>query len=141
MLDPTLFRVFIPIEPIPKGRPRFGVGRAFTPIKTRHYESDVKTFVSSAYKNSPLSGPLRLHVFFYMTRPKGISKNKRLFPDVKPDIDNLFKAIADALSGVLWNDDCQLVDIWATKVYAAQPLEVGTHVSVMRIGLHVEKSA
>lgn len=36
---------------------------------------------------------------------------------VRPDIDNLQKGIFDALNGVCWKDDSQIVEVLAQKVY------------------------
>jgi Holliday junction resolvase RusA-like endonuclease len=38
-----------------------------------------------------------------------------------PDLDKLIRAILDALTGVVWRDDGQVVDIVASKVYADTP--------------------
>jgi Holliday junction resolvase RusA-like endonuclease len=38
----------------------------------------------------------------------------------KPDIDNLTKAILDALNGIAWNDDAQVAQITAKKVWSIQ---------------------
>ena len=37
----------------------------------------------------------------------------------KPDCDNLAKAVLDALNGVLWQDDSQVVELSVSKWYAA----------------------
>ena len=47
-------------------------------------------------------------------------------PTKKPDIDNAIKAIADALNGVAYYDDSQIVYIEATKHYAEKPQTVVT---------------
>jgi crossover junction endodeoxyribonuclease RusA len=64
----------------------------------------------------PLQGPLGLIVTFVMPRPASAPKG-RLYPAVRPDIDKLLRAIADALKGVVWHDDSQVVTIAARKVY------------------------
>jgi Holliday junction resolvase RusA-like endonuclease len=38
-----------------------------------------------------------------------------------PDLDKLVRAILDSLTGVVWRDDAQVVDIVARKVYAETP--------------------
>lgn len=37
----------------------------------------------------------------------------------KPDVDNIVKIVADALNGVAYHDDTQIVSVLAKKVYAA----------------------
>ena len=70
---------------------------------------------------SPLEGPLLLSIDFYLPRPakhdamtgRGASKQAK-YPDGpiphtgKPDLDNLIKAVKDALKGVTWKDDSQV---------------------------------
>lgn len=76
-----------------------------------------------------LDGPLDLDVTFVLARPKGhfrTGKNAHLVrdtapprPAVKPDTTKLLRAVEDALTGVLWRDDAQVVDQSARKVYGA----------------------
>ena len=35
------YRFVFPIKAIPKGRPRLGRGRVFTPLKTRQFENEI----------------------------------------------------------------------------------------------------
>ena len=58
--------------------------------------------------------------------PKSTSKIKHaemlcgsLKPLKKPDVDNIVKVVADALNGVAYHDDTQIVSVSAKKVYAA----------------------
>lgn len=44
----------------------------------------------------------------------------RLLPTARPDVDNYGKII-DALNGVVWHDDSQVVDLRALKRYARRP--------------------
>lgn len=58
-----------------------------------------------------------------MPRPKNMIWKKRPMPRVphvkKPDSDNLIKAVKDALTGILWRDDCQVWKEQVTKIYHA----------------------
>ena len=38
----------------------------------------------------------------------------------KPDSDNILKAVADALNGVAYHDDVQVLDMHITKIYGIQ---------------------
>lgn len=74
-----------------------------------------------------LTGPVTVRVEFFFARPKGhygTGRNARVvkasapdFPAVKPDIDKLSRAVMDALTGVVWRDDAQVVTKLATKRY------------------------
>jgi Holliday junction resolvase RusA-like endonuclease len=106
------------IEPVAKGRPRFGRGVAFTPKKTRVFEHAVNLMAKHhARLNNvePMQGPLEVMVMFYLTKPKTV---KRDVPAVKPDLENLVKSVFDACNGVFWGDDSQIVMISCSKAYA-----------------------
>lgn len=111
----------IPGDPVPKGRPKSArIGNRailYTPKKTRAYEA----YIASAAKDyTPsgglLEGPLRVSLSFYFKRPKSLSK-KCLYHVKRPDIDNIIKSILDALEGVIYKNDSQVVELHATKSY------------------------
>lgn len=105
------------IEPQTKGRPRFGKYGAYTPAKTRKYENELKAMIRSA-NPAMFVGPIIMEISFYMPRPK---KPKYKYPAVKPDIDNLQKALLDACNGLLYEDDAQIIELTARKEYGAKP--------------------
>jgi Holliday junction resolvase RusA-like endonuclease len=41
---------------------------------------------------------------------------------VKPDWDNVGKIVCDALNGVAWHDDAQIVDAHVEKRYGIEPM-------------------
>ena len=65
-----------------------------------------------------VSGPVELEIMFYLDRPSSISKTKRPQPTVPPDLDKILRAVGDSLSGVVYDDDAQIIRILAWKVYA-----------------------
>lgn len=69
----------------------------------------------------PFTGPIRLMVEFSMPVPESqIRKYERgWLPHTKqPDVDKLFRAVSDALTGVVWKDDSQVCAALVTKCYA-----------------------
>lgn len=60
--------------------------------------------------------PVAVGLRFHLPRPK--SKKKAKYPTTKPDVDKLARAAIDALSGVAFKDDNQVVAVQARKVYA-----------------------
>jgi Holliday junction resolvase RusA-like endonuclease len=78
-----------------------------------------------------LDGPLSLRITFYMPRPKGHFRSAKqaeatgrplrpsapAYPTVKPDVSKLVRAVEDALTGVVWRDDAQVVTQFAAKLY------------------------
>lgn len=115
-------------QPQGKGRPRFTkTGHAFTPQATRDYEKLIAEEYKAA-KGETLDGYIRVNVKAYYKIPKATTKEKRgmierglLKPAVKPDIDNVVKAILDGLNGVAYHDDNQVVYVDGEKFYAEEP--------------------
>lgn len=115
-------------QPQGKGRPRFTkTGHAFTPQATRDYEKLIAEEYKAA-KGETLDGYIRVNIKAYYKIPKATTKEKRgmierglLKPAVKPDIDNVVKAILDGLNGVAYHDDNQVVYVDGEKFYAEDP--------------------
>jgi len=80
------------------------------------------------YREDPLPMPLILYLTYCMPIPKGTSKIRTramlygdLLPAKKPDLDNLIKMTNDFLNGLLYEDDRQIVEIHAKKIYSDIP--------------------
>lgn len=119
--------------PKPKGRPRVTrSGHAFTPKATREYEKLIVSEWDIQHgKATPIENPIAVRVMFYMPIPKATSNKARErmaagleVPAKKPDIDNLLKAVLDALNGKAYHDDNQIVEISAKKLYSTEPKTV-----------------
>lgn len=71
----------------------------------------------------PFLGPLQVVATFYLPRPRGhygkrgLLPSAPLYPAVTPDLDKMLRALLDALTGVLWLDDKQVVQVWCSKAY------------------------
>lgn len=72
----------------------------------------------------PLLGPVKLSVTFALPRPLSAPKS-RLWPEKKPDLDKLVRAVGDALTqaGAI-ADDAQIVLLIADKVYGQPGVEI-----------------
>ncbi len=123
-------------KPQGKARARTGKGFAYTPEKTVLYENLIKTEYQrqcglhrfSTIPNSELKQPLKMHITAIFGIPKSFTKGKRLAaerneirPTVKPDCDNIAKVICDALNGIAYIDDTQIVLLTVEKVYGDIP--------------------
>ena len=65
---------------------------------------------------APLAGPLRCVVTARVQRPK---KPKHNYPRSNPgDVDNIAKFHLDAMNGIFYIDDAQIVELTVTKQYA-----------------------
>jgi crossover junction endodeoxyribonuclease RusA len=63
--------------------------------------------------------PVQITVCFVLQRPQ--TPNGRLYPTVKPDLDKTLRACLDALTGVAYDDDAQVIRISTVKVYGQTP--------------------
>ena len=124
-------------EPQGKARPRFAPGgNIYTPPTTKKYEAEILTAYRAAAAKvgwkEPPSGYASMSLTVGYKIPKSASKAKRgkmleqeILPDKKPDLDNVIKVVLDALNGVAYKDDKQVVMIHAQKYYTDNP-----HISV-----------
>lgn len=91
-------------KPQGKGRPRFGKGQVYTPKKTKDFEIAIAWLGKQAMKGrKPLAGPVGMYFKFGFK-----SKDSSYYSTVKPDFDNLMKAVADSLNNIVYLDDCQV---------------------------------
>lgn len=106
------------MEPVAKGRPRFGKGFTYTDPKTRKFERDFALAAAEHKPVAPIVGPIELTMLFQIKPPK---HPKREYPHVRPDLDNYAKAVMDSLGG-FWVDDAQIICLYARKRYGQVPL-------------------
>ncbi len=121
-------RIQIDGNPIPAARAR--VTRYGTYNPRGREKTRLKTYFLSLHLLC-LQGPLKVVLEFNMPFPKTTSKKTRQFLSegkichVKtPDIDNLVKFILDCANGILFDDDKQVVELWASKKYSKHPSTV-----------------
>lgn len=113
-------------QPKGKGKPRFTKnGYVYTPESTRIYEEEIKIRYKEKYKNEMLDGNIAVEVFINKKPASylGIKKYNKLlgkYCNIKPDTDNVVKAVLDALNGVAYADDKNVVEIYAVKKYSTE---------------------
>lgn len=121
-------------SPVPQARPRaFRVGnsvRVYDPKTSKDWKNDVKWQVIEQMKKrglKALDGPIGMSLFFMLRRPQGHYGKRGLRPSAPvhhtktPDLDNLAKAVKDALSSICYRDDKQIVDLIVRKRYGEEP--------------------
>lgn len=92
----------------------------------------------------PISGPVLVEVRFYMPRPAyhfGKGSNASVlkfgapaFPDSKPDLDKLLRAILDGVTaGGAINDDSQVVSVECIKRYAGKGSLPGAEIGIYQM--------
>ena len=101
-------------DPVAKGRPRMTkTGHAFTPAKTRTAESLIRVSAEAMMQNNlMILGPVNMKVRLVFGKPKS---NKTSSHTQRPDADNCAKLITDALNGVAYKDDSQIVSLTISK--------------------------
>lgn len=119
-------------EPMGKQRPKFArIGnftRTYTPKETVNYENWVKLSYQNFGGENFGDAPLKVQITAKYPIPKSFSKKKHemavdgeIRPTTKPDIDNCCKIILDALNGIAFDDDKQIVELTAIKKYSDSP--------------------
>ncbi len=135
-----MFSFFVPGQPQGKGRPRHKGKITYTPRKTKEYEKQVvKCFTDKYPKYIPIEENMAVMIGIVAQYkiPKSLSKAKKaliaegnVYPLVKPDCDNIGKAIMDALNGYAYKDDKQVVNCLIEKKYAVNDEDIGVKVFV-----------
>jgi Holliday junction resolvase RusA-like endonuclease len=112
-------------DPVGKQRPRFTkTGRTYTPKKTSDYEGMIadKAMVAMG-PATPLETPVAVYIYINHAIPASYSKKRkedclnRFERPKKPDLDNVAKAYLDAMNGIVYKDDVQVVSLHVTKRY------------------------
>lgn len=116
--------------PVAQGRPRArgfqdrsGTFRVsvYDPVASKDWKRTVAAQVIERKPPAPLADvPLQIELTFFLPRPASLPK--RIVHHIrKPDADNLGKAVKDALRGIVYRDDSQLVDVLVHKRYGVSP--------------------
>ncbi|MDY4677609.1 MAG: RusA family crossover junction endodeoxyribonuclease [Bifidobacterium tsurumiense] len=102
----SMFELTIMGEPVPKGRPRVFKGHGVTPQRTRDAEKRIRQAFQAKYPNAtPFNGQVSVTARFMLSHQG------------KPDLDNLFKLVTDALNGLAYADDSQIIHTVAFKIH------------------------
>ena len=109
-------------KPQGKARPRFTrQGRAYTPKQTADYERQIKqAYISAGGQLISDTAPIIVCITAEFKKAKS---NKMDFPTLKPDADNIAKAVCDALNGIAYKDDKQITCLTVGKVWAEDGIE------------------
>ena len=146
---------FVPGRPATKGSARAytyrrsaakggGIGARVTNDNPRAAAWDrlVTIAARTNYKGEPVSGPVAVRLVFLYERPKshgirwGKSRTGRLPPATSRalgDIDKAARCCLDALTGVLFHDDAQVVSLTAEKQYVVAGEVPGARVVVLEV--------
>jgi Holliday junction resolvase RusA-like endonuclease len=113
----------------PRATARGGIARLYKDAKSRAYEKSIATVAAGVMAaRKPLTGALSVSARFRMPIPKSATKRDKAamaageVPHTsKPDGTNMLKACEDAMNGIVFVDDSQIVRGFFTKVYSEKP--------------------
>ncbi len=119
-------------QPVPWARTqiRTGAGKPqlFMPQKTRTYHSALRYAAQQAMTGNLLIGPLSMSIVVRIPFLQSWSqiqqkraRNNEVLPTKRPDLDNYEKMVMDALQGVVYVDDSQIVYKISSKIYSERP--------------------
>lgn len=124
----------------PKGQPRprastfrnGGRPRIFDPGTAENWKSLIAYEAKAFEAHFPIEGPIGIAIDFSFARPKvhfrvlrgilaGLKLTAPTWKEAKPDIDNLLKAVMDALTQVgAWRDDAQVCEATVRKRFTEE---------------------
>jgi crossover junction endodeoxyribonuclease RusA len=89
----------------------------------------------------PLDRPIRIYVEFHFKRPKshcnrsGVRPSAPQFPQTRSvgDVDKLTRALLDSFQDVAYNDDSQVVSVFAAKLYCVDDQPQGARVIIKHL--------
>lgn len=118
----TIINFRIPIRPIAMQSARFttrsGKIISYQPRKITEAKKFIQNYIKyelQEYKNLFYTNKdIILCVVF------GFKSKKNGFRNIRPDLDNLLKFIIDAMKGIVYQDDSQIVYVNATKINAEE---------------------
>ena len=132
------------VSGVPKAQPRVkafvrgGHAGVYTPDSAESWKQAVRQEAVANAPESLMTGPIRVELDFFLPRPKahldkhGVPKAKSpVWHCKKPDLDNLIKAVTDAITDTqrVWLDDSQIYEITATKTYAMNAVGCSVFIS------------
>jgi len=116
--------------------------RAYEAATAEGWKSAVAIAARRRLPAKPLEGPLRVDIVFNMPRPRShfkgktntVKDNSPCWHTIKPDRDNLEKAVLDALSTIgMWADDCQVCCGEVKKTYAIENSQPGAAITITKL--------
>jgi Holliday junction resolvase RusA-like endonuclease len=126
----TCLQFVLHIVPVPQKQTRFTCRgkypHAYDPSKSdlRQLQWMIKAYAPK----EPIPGPVAVTYTFYLPIPKSTSRVKTGQMDrnmikhiSKPDVDNLAYLVTNAMKGIIYQDDSQIVEKHERKQYGLEP--------------------
>lgn len=154
MIDETVGKLVCELVvdglPIGKGRARFDSRRkmAYTPSRTRKYERHVKNTAVLAMHGKKMieqGKPVAAFIEVYLPVPSSWASWKKklagvdeVLATVKPDFDNIAKAICDACNGIVFHDDAQIVACAVSKSHSPHARVEARFIELHAVSSHTQ---
>lgn len=118
----------VPGNPGVKGRPRFvkATGEVYTPKSTKRLEHDIGWIVKQAQRELVVddASAFGLRLVFYVRDGQ------------RKDIDNMAKVVFDGITGIVWDDDCQVREMMVWSVEDA--IHPRTEILIYKLGFEAK---
>lgn len=132
---------------IPKAQPRAKAcirglhASVYDPGTANDWKTSVKVAAAQAWNKLQFTAPVSLSIEFRIPRPKShfrasgdLKPNAPVWAGRKPDLDNLEKAIMDALTDLgVWSDDALVVSKATRKVFCQSTGERGASLKIQEV--------
>ena len=96
---------FVQGDPVPKQSYRAVKGGGYIAPRVKAWQHAVGWYARDIIKGEPSNLTMQVDLIFYLAHHKRV------------DCDNLSKCVLDALNGIAWLDDAQVVDLHVQKVF------------------------
>lgn len=80
------------------------------------FKATVRLAALQVHFAAPITSPLKVSLIFVFP----MKKKARAWKPTKPDCDNLAKSVLDALNGLMFKDDSQVVELHVQKFHGSQ---------------------
>ena len=144
MPDPLVITLRIPGHPRPKGRPRFSTktGHTYTPKKTAQEEAVIRQMAAAVMERESIEGlwegPVHIKIVAGVQKPQDWWGGREPTGTNHGDWDNIGKLVTDALQGIVFKNDAQIISAVVVKRYADLPNMI-VQITLMRAVLKPKK--
>ena len=115
-------------EPTAAARPRLSKGRTYNPKaeQQKAFQRKCREELAVLGWTEPSGNLFRVHLELYLPVPQSMQKRFKtpVYHKGRGDCDNYAKFVCDAMNGVLYTDDAQIVDMNIIKLCDLKPRTV-----------------
>lgn len=110
------------------GRPHFYEKSCVSKAK-----QDLLTQLMKYAPDHPYQGPLEIHVLWLFEKKSLAKKRNNTYRTERPDLDNLFKGLADTLNKYFYVDDSHLSKVSLTKGWSNKDPGAGLYIKIYQL--------